>query len=185
VRFFRLLGFDVLFSSPNLVLFNAGIGGIFDNFTVGTVIDWVMTAGVIGWGGTELAHSVIEGMVKGRGLWKEMREVESGRQSILDAEFFSEYVAPELEERGVSIAALRQTMQTLRNFGVSVDDLISSLTIGKVDQLIAKLEADPEKVAAAYALRDFLDGVPPQQQVEIPNVLNLLTPDQRRRFLGV
>ncbi len=185
VRFFRLLGFDVLFSSPNWVLFNAGIGGIFDNFTLGTLIDWAMTAGIVGWGGTELTHSIIEGLVKGRSLWKEMRNVEAGRQSILDAKFFNEYVAPELEKRGVSVASLRQTVETLKGLGVSVDDLFASMTTGRVDQLLAQMETDPQKAEAAQALRTFLDGVPPEKQIEIPNVLNLLTPEQRQRFLGL
>jgi hypothetical protein len=33
-------------------------------------------------------------------------------------------------------------------------------------------------------LRALLEGVPPEKAVEIPNVLNLLTPDLRQRFLG-
>ena len=185
VRFFRLLGFDVLFSSPGWVLFDAQIGGIFDNFTVGTLIDWMMTAGIVGWGGTELTHSIIEGLVKGRSLWKEMRSVEAGRQSILDAKFFNEYVAPELEKRGVSVASLRQTAETLKGLGVSVDDLFTSMTTGRVDHLLAQMEADPQKAEAAQALRAFLDGVPPEKQAEIPNILILLTPEQRRRFLGM
>lgn len=184
VRFFRLLGFDVLFSSPDLMLFDAAIGGIFDDFTIGTLIDWVMTAGIIGWGGTELTHSIIEGLVKGRNLWKEMKEVEEGRKSILDAKFFNDYVAPELEKRGVSVATLRQAFQTLNAAGVSADDFISSMTTGKVDKLIDKLAAKPKTAEAAQAVRTLLDGVPPKQAMEVPNVLNLLTPDQRQRFLG-
>ena len=119
VRFFRLLGFDVLFSSPNLTLFDAGIGGILDDFTVGTLIDWLLTAGVIGWGGTELAHSIIEGLVKGRNLWKEMREVEAGRMSIMDARFFNDFVVPKLEARGVNVAELRQVFAALREVGIA------------------------------------------------------------------
>ncbi len=185
VRLFRLLGFDVLFSSPNMTLFDAGVGGIFDAFTVGTLIDWVLTAVIVGWGGTELTHNVIEGLVKGRGLWKEMRNVEAGRQSILDAKFFNSYVAPELEKRGISVTSLRQTVETLKEFGVSVDQIVGSMTTGKVDDLLAQLEAQPDKAGAAQALRTFLDGVPPEKQMEIPNVLNLLTEEQRQRFLGV
>jgi hypothetical protein len=184
VRFFRLLGIDVLFSSPNLELFNLGVGGILDHFTVGTLIDWVLTAGVIGWGGTELTHSIIEGLVKGRNLWKEMREVEAGRKSILDARFFNDYVAPELEKRGVSVASLRQAFQTLRTLGVSPDQLIGEMTTGQLDRFLAQLEADPQKAQAAQVVRTLLEGVPPERQAEIPNILNLLTPEQRRRFLG-
>ncbi|HET92230.1 MAG TPA: hypothetical protein ENN99_16045 [Chloroflexi bacterium] len=185
VRLFRLLGFDVLFSSPNMVLFDAGIGGIFDAFTVGTLIDWTMTAIIVGWGGTELTHNVIEGLVKGRGLWKEMRNVEAGRQSILDARFFNDYITPELEKRGVSVASLRQVVDVLKQLGVSADQIVSSMTTGKVDELLAQLEVQPDKAAAAQSLRTFLDGVPPEKQMEIPNVLNLLTREQKQRFLGV
>ncbi|HIE39731.1 MAG TPA: hypothetical protein EYH30_09875 [Anaerolineales bacterium] len=184
VRLFRLLGFDVLFSSSNMVLFDAGIGGIFDNFTVGTLIDWLLTAGIIGWGGTELTHSVIEGLVKGRNLWKEMREVEAGRKSILDAKFFNDYVAPQLEKRGVSVASLRRAFEALRSVGVPADQIIGQMTVGKVDEFLSQLEAESRTAPAAQALRTLLEGVPPEQQVEIPNVLNLLTPEQRRRFLG-
>jgi hypothetical protein len=184
VRLFRLLGFDVLFSSPSMLLFNAGIGGIFDNFTVGTLIDWVLTAGIIGWGGTELTHSVIEGLVKGRNLWREMREVEAGRKSILDAKFFNDYVAPQLEKRGISVASLRQAFETLSAVGVSADQLIGQMTVGKADEFLTQLEAEPKTAPAAQAVRALLEGVPPERQVEIPNILNLLTSEQRQRFLG-
>ncbi len=182
VRMFRLLGFDVLFS--NLLLFTSSVGGIFDQFTVGTLIDWLLTAGIIGWGGTELVHNIIEGLVKGRNLWKEMREVEAGRKSILDARFFGDYIAPELEKRGISVTGLRNLFQTLNAVGVSPDSLLGSLTVGQVDQLLARLESRPETAPAAQAIRTFLDGVPPEKQPEIPNLLALLTPEQRRRFLG-
>ena len=187
VRLFRLLGFDVLFSSPDMVLFSAGIGGIFDNFTIGTLIDWVLTAIVIGWGGTELAHSVVEGLVKGRSLWKEMREVGAGELSIADAKFFNDSIAKELEERGVSVALLRQAIKTLEATGVPVNEFISSMTVGKVDEFMDQLEAKPETAEASQSLRVFLEGIPPEKKIEIPNVsnvLNLLTADQRRRFLG-
>jgi len=184
VRLFRLLGFDVLFSSPDLVLFNAGIGGIFDDFTVGTLIDWALTAAIIGWGGTELTHSLIEGLVKGRGLWKEMREVEAGEKSIADAKFFNDYITPELEKRGVSVASLRQAIQTLNQVGVPVDQFVGSMTTGKVDEFLDQLEAQPKTAEAGQALRVLLEGVPPEKTMEVPNVLNLLTPELRQRFLG-
>jgi len=181
-RFFRLLGLDVLFSS--LPLFDINIGGIVDDFTVGTLIDWLMTSIVIGWGGTELTHSIIEGLVKGRNLWKEMREVEAGRKSILDAKFFNDYVAPELEKRGVSVAMLRQAFQALESAGVSPDQFIGSMTTGKADALMSQMEAKPGTAEAAKAVRALLEGVPAEKAVEVPDVLALLTPDQRRRFLG-
>ena len=182
-RFFRLLGLDVLFSS--LVLFDINIGGIVDDFTVGTLVDWLMSSAIIGWGGTELTHSIIEGLVKGRNLWKEMREVEAGRKSILDAKFFNDYVAPELEKRGVSVAMLRQAFQALDSVGVSADQFIGSMTIGKIDELAGQLEAKPETSEAAKAVRALLEGVPAERAVEVPDVLALLTPEQRERFLGI
>ncbi|MGD1991764.1 MAG: hypothetical protein PVI59_01100 [Anaerolineae bacterium] len=185
VRFFRLLGFDVLFSDPRLQLFDLGIGGIFDEFTLGTLVDWLATAAVVGWGGTELTHSIIEGLVKGRNLWKEMQEVQEGRRSILDARFFSDFIAPKLEEKGISVAQLRQAFETLRSVGVSPDELIGKMTVGQADQLLDELAAQPEKAEAARAIRNLLEGVPEEKQAEIPNVLDLLTPEQRRRFLGI
>lgn len=185
VRFFRLLGFDVLFSDPRLQLFDLGIGGILDEFTIGTLVDWVATASIVGWGGTELTHSIIEGLVKGRNLWKEMQEVHEGRKSILDARFFIDFIAPKLEEKGISVNQLRQAFDTLRSVGVSPDQLIGKMTVGQADEFLEQLEGEPEKAAAARAVRNLLEGVPAEQQVEIPNVLDLLTPEQRRRFLGV
>ncbi|MDW8067556.1 MAG: hypothetical protein RML46_01435 [Anaerolineae bacterium] len=182
VRMFRLLGFDVLFSQ--LLLFTSNIGGIFDQFTVGTLIDWLLTAGIIGWGGTELVHNIIEGLIKGRNLWKEMREVEAGRKSILDARFFNDYVAPELEKRGISVLSLRRLFQTLASVGLAPEPLLASLTTGQVDRLLAQLSSRPETAPAAEAIRTFLEGIPPEKQPEIPNLLALLTPVQRRQFLG-
>ena len=181
-RFFRLLGLDVLFS--NMQLFQSSIGGIFDDFTIGTLVDWILTAGIVGWGGTELTHSVIEGLVKGRNLWGEMREVEAGRKSILDAKFFNDYIVPRLKDKGISVDSLRQTMQTLNAVGISPDQLIGSLTSGKVSEFLGSLEAKPETAAAGQSIRTLLEGVPPQQAAEIPNILNLLTHEQRQRFLG-
>jgi len=181
-RFFRLLGLEVLFS--DIPLFTSSIGGIFDEFTIGTLVDWALTAGIVGWGGTELTHSVIEGLVKGRNLWKEMQEVEEGRKSILDAKFFNNYIVPELKKHGISTDALRQTLQTLQAANVPVDQFISSMTTGKVDQFLNQLEAKPETAQAVKAVRTLLEGAPPERLMEFPNVLNLLTTEQRKRFLG-
>lgn len=181
-RFFRLLGLDVLFSG--LELFHVGIGGILDHFTLGTLVDWLLTAGVIGWGGTEITHSVIEGLVKGRSLWKEMREVQAGRMSVLDARFFNDIVVPELGKRGIDVARIRQVFQTLNSIGVPVDSILADLTAGRIDTAIAGLESREETAPAGAALRALLEGVPPQQALEIPGVLGLLTRAQRVRFLG-
>ncbi|MGD1995666.1 MAG: hypothetical protein PVH62_02725 [Anaerolineae bacterium] len=186
VRFFRLLGFEVLFDS--LVLFDSPMGGIFASFTLGTLIDWLMTAGIIGWGGTELTHSIIEGLVRGRNLWREMQEVQQGRKSMLDIRFFNEFIKPELEKQGISVEMLRDAFQTLRVTSVSVDEFAASMTVGEVDkflgQLEEKAETEPEKGRAAQAVRNLLEGVPPEKHPEIPNIINLLTREQRRRLLG-
>ncbi len=184
VTFFRLLGFDVLFSSPELVLFDLGIGGIFDDFTVGTLIDWLATAAVIGWGGTELTHSIIEGLVKGRNLWKEMQQVQEGRKSILDVKFVNDYIIPKLKESGIPPEKLRQAFQFLNRVGVSPDKIIAQMTKGQADEFLTELEADPKKAQAVQAARTLLEGVPPEKAVEIPNILSLLTPDQLKGFLG-
>jgi hypothetical protein len=185
VTFFRLLGFDVLFSSPELTLFDLGIGGIFDNFTLGTLVDWLATAAIVGWGGTELTHSIIEGLVKGRGLWKEMQQVQEGRKSIMDVRFISDYIIPKLEERGISAATLRQAFQILNVVGVSPDQIIEQMTTGMVDEFLTELEAgdDPKRAEAARAARALLEGVPAEKRIEVPNVLGLLDSDQLGRFL--
>lgn len=56
--------------------------------------------------------------------------------------------------------------------------------MGQVDQWLAHLESRPETAPAAQAIRAFLEGVPPEKRPEIPRLLALLTPEQRRRFLG-
>jgi hypothetical protein len=56
--------------------------------------------------------------------------------------------------------------------------------VGQVDQWLAHLESRPETAPAAQAIRAFLEGVPPEKRPEIPRLLALLTPEQRRRFLG-
>ena len=185
VRLFRMLGLDVLFSASRLALFNAGLGGILDSFSVGTLIDWLMTAAIIGWGGTEITHSIIEGLVRGRNLWKEMREVQAGQKSILDSRFFGDYIAPRLAERGISVETLRQAFQTLQSVGVSVDEFLGSMTVGQVDSFLDRLvEKRPEAAGAVAAVRDLLEGVPAERKVETPNILALLPADLRRRFLG-
>jgi hypothetical protein len=183
-RFFRLLGLDVGVLFSGWVLFSSDIGGIFGNFTIGALIDWVMTATIIGWGGTELTHSIIEGLVRGRNLWKEMREVEAGRKSILDAKFFNDYIAPELEKRSISVAALKQAFEGLKTVGVPVDEFIGSMTIGKVDDLLTEIAGRPGGTEASQAVRALFEGVPPERAVEVPDILALLTPEQRKRFLG-
>jgi len=187
VTFFRLLGFDVLFSSPELTLFDLGIGGIFDDFTLGTLVDWLATAAIVGWGGTELTHSIIEGLVKGRGLWKEMQQVQEGRKSIMDVKFINDYVIPRLEDRGIPAATLRQAFQIMNVVGVSPDQIIEQMTTGAVDEFLTELETgdDPKMAEAARSARALLEGVPAEKKIEIPNILGLLDSNQLERFLGV
>ena len=110
--------------------------------------------------------------------------MEAGRKSILDAKFFNDYIVPQLEKKGVSAEMLRQAFQALSQAGVSADQFIGSMTSGKVDELLGKLEAQSETVQVGLAVRTLLEGVPVEKTAEIPNVLKLLTPEQRRRFLG-
>jgi len=58
------------------------------------------------------------------------------------------------------------------------------MTTGKVDEFLGQLEAQLETAEAGQALRALLEGVPPEKAVEVPDVLNLLTPELRQRFLG-
>jgi hypothetical protein len=179
VRFFHLLGLDVLFSQAG-VLFSLDVGGIFDDFTLGTLIDWVGTALVIGWGGTELAHSIIVGLVRGRKLWEEMEEVKKGEKSILDLRFFQEEIAPELEKRGIPVSTLRQALQTLDRAGVSVDELIGQLTQGTAEVFLR------DQGEAGAAMLAALEGTPEAQPnpVEVGKILDKIAPDLRKRFLG-
>ena len=185
-RFFRLLNLDVLFSSGT-VLFSLGVGGIFDNFTWGSLIDWLLTAGIVGWGGTELTHSLIEGLVKSRNLWKEMKEVQSGERSLQDVKFFQDVIAPQLEKIGISTASLRQALTTLDSVGISADKLISHMTTGQVDELLAEMEGNDETKDAAQAVRALLEGTPGTGQlnpVQLGQALEKIAPEMRQRFLG-
>jgi hypothetical protein len=178
-RFFHLLGLDVLFSQAG-ALFNLDVGGIFDDFTLGTLVDWVGTAVVIGWGGTELTHSIIVGLVRGRKLWEEMEEVKKGEKSILDLQFFQEEIAPELEKRGIQVSTLRQAVQALARAGIPVDELIGQLTQGTAEDFLH------EQGEAGAAMLKVLEGTPEVQPnpIEVGRILDRIAPDLRKRFLG-
>lgn len=186
VRLFRLLDLDVdlLFSSGQ-VLFNFGVGGIFDNFTWSTLIDWLVTAFIIGWGGTELTHSILTGLVKGRGLWKEMQEVQKGEKSVLDVRLFKSFqeeIAPELEKLGISVASLRQALTALDKAGVSVDQFIADMTRGKAEGFLRGLEGETGK-----AVLDLLEGTPEAKgpdPIQLGKVLDKVAPELRQKFLG-
>jgi len=112
--------------------------------------------------------------------------VQEGSKSIMDVEFISDYIVPKLEKRGIPVETVRQAFQTLNTVGVSPDQIISQMTIGKADEFLAELEAsdDPKKAEAALSARILLEGVPAEKKMEIPNVLGLLDSNQLKRFLG-
>jgi len=183
VRLFQGLGIDVLFSSTRS-LFNLGAGGILDGFNLGTLIDWLFTSGVIGWGGTELMHSLIEGMLKGRALLKEKQAMATSRRSVQDAEFFNTYVVPRLTSAGVSPGQLRQILQHLRLLGISQETFIDRLAAGDTRGLTAGIKDRPEQAQVAQELRVLLEGMTPRQAMQVAEVLDVLTPEQRERLLG-
>ncbi|MBN1259843.1 MAG: hypothetical protein JXB35_04100 [Anaerolineae bacterium] len=181
-RFFRLLGIDVLFA--NLLLFNLNVGGIFDDFTIGTVIDWLMTAGIIGWGGTELVHNLIEGLVKGRSLWKETQQVREGERVLTETKLFHHYLLPQVERLGISREAFLQMISWLREAGIPLDDFAGAVIGQTTDQLFEAMEASPEGVRAAEALRNLLEReeLPDSALIEVPNLMKALTPDLASRL---
>jgi hypothetical protein len=167
VRLFHLLGFDVLFSGST-VLLNLGIGGIFDNFTLGTLVDWLTTALIIGFGGTELTHSVIVGLLRGRKLWEEMGEVQKGRKSILDVRFFQDEIAPRLEEMGISMPSLRLALDKLEQMGISTEQVISEMVRGRGREFLQEQEE------AGKAMLTLLEGEPQAKGYEPVDVGRLL-----------
>ncbi len=184
VRFFRLLGLEVLFT--DLLLFDLGIGGIFDAFTLGTLIDWILTAAVIGWGGTELVHQIIEGLTKGRRLWKETQQVREGEKNLLETELFYDYILPQLEDLGIEPGKLYQIIGLLREAGVPLDDLINAAATDAMDNFYAKLQATPEGARIAEAMHNVMEsqGIEPQNLVQLPGILNPLSPQACEQLLG-
>jgi hypothetical protein len=181
VRLFNLLGLDVLASSGR-VFFDLGIGGIFDDFTFGTLVDWVATAIIIGWGGTELTHSILTSLVRGRRLWEEMKEVKAGEKSVFDVEFFEKKIAPDLQDLGISMATLRQAFQTLNAAGVPVDTIISEMSFGTAQEFLRA------KGQAGEAMLALLEGTPKikaADPVRLGGILDKLPPELRKRYLGV
>lgn len=182
-RFFRLLGLDVLFSNGPL-LFTTNIGGIFDNFTLGTLIDWGLTAAIIGWGGTELVHNIIEGLIKGRGLWKETQEVRSGERQLTDTKLFYDYVLPQMEKIGIAPSTFYQLTGWLREVDVPLDELISAAAANSMDAFFTKLEATPQGARASEALHNLMEreSISTDTLVQIPNLMALLNPDVCKRL---
>lgn len=181
-RFFRLLGLDVLFA--NMELFHWGIGGIFDHFTVGSAIDWALTAGVIGWGGTELVHNIIEGLVKGRNLWKETEQVRAGERQFTETQLFYEYVLPHLEQLGIPATTFFQITGWLREANVPLDEFVSATLNHTQEAFFARLEATPQGARAAAALRNLLkrEEIAPDNLIQISNLLQTVAPQMAERF---
>jgi len=184
-RFFRLLGLEVLFAS-SAVLFNAGVGGIFDNFTLGSLIDWVMTAAIIGWGGTELVHNIIEALIKGRNLWKETQQVRSGERQFNETTLFYDYILPRIEQAGIPAATFYQLLGQLRAANIPLDDFISAAVNGTLDQLFGSLEASAQGALVSRSLHNMLerDGVPREALIQLPHILAPLSPEVYARFIG-
>jgi hypothetical protein len=182
VRLFRLLNLDVgLLFSAGQPLFNLGIGGIFDDFTVGTLIDWVMTAIIVGWGGTELTHSILVGLVKGRQLWEETQAVQAGQKSLLDVQFVKDIIGPELDKMGLSLASLRTAFTALDKIGVKPDQIITNMVTGKAEKFLQ------EQGEAGQALLKLLEGdvtSPACDPVDLGKLLDKIAPDARKQFLG-
>ncbi|HHS97225.1 MAG TPA: hypothetical protein ENK08_04915 [Chloroflexi bacterium] len=166
VRFFHGLGVDVLFSD---------LSGL---------IDWVATSGIIGWGGAELAHSLIEGMLDARTLLKERGESQASRRSVQDMEFFHTYVVPQLEAVGVSLERARRIYLVLRRFGAFEETLIDYLAAGDVETALRRIGPRPGLAEASRELRALLAGLGPAQQRRLGEILEMLTPARRERLLG-
>jgi hypothetical protein len=182
VRLFALLNLDVgLLFSASEPLFSLGIGGMFDDFTVGTLIDWVMTAVIVGWGGTELTHSILVGLVKSRQLWEETQAVQAGQKSLLDVQFVKEIIGPELDKMGISLASLRTALTALDKIGVKPDQLIANMVTGKAEEFLQ------EQGEAGQALLNLLQGdvtSPGCDPIDLGKLLDKIAPDVRKQFLG-
>lgn len=185
VRFFRLLGLEVLFT--DMLLFDLGIGGIFDTFTLGTLIDWILTAAVIGWGGTELVHQIIEGLTKGRRLWKETQQVREGEKNLLETELFYVYILPEIEKLGIEPGNLYRLIGLLREAGVPLDDLINAAATDAMDGFYAQMQSTPEGARIAEALKNLMESeeIEPHNLVQLPGLLNPLSPQVCEQLLGI
>ncbi|MGC9356313.1 MAG: hypothetical protein ACP5GX_00505 [Anaerolineae bacterium] len=185
VRFFRLLGLEVLFAE--IQLFDLDVGGILNDFTVGTLIDWILTAGVIGWGGTELVHQIIEALVKGRHLWRETKEVRAGEKNLLETELFYVYILPQLEELGISSGTLYRLIGLLRQAGVPLDDLVNAAARDSTDAFVEQLKATPEGAKIAEAIENLMEseGIDPKNLVQLPGLLNPLSPEVCKQLLGI
>ncbi len=185
-RFFYLLGVDVLFAATR-PLFDLGIGGIFDNFTIGTVIDWFATAGIIGWGGTELVHNLIEALIKGRGLWKETQQVRAGEVQLMDTKIFKEFVLPQIEAMGLPAEKFYQIMGLLRGAGVPLDELTKAITNNTLDEFFKKVEGAPNGANTAKAIKALLESTEVKEAaiVQVPNVLGTLSPQMAARLMQI
>ena len=166
VRFFRGLGIEVLFSN------------------LGSLIDWIATSGIIGWGGAELAHSLIEGMLDARILLKERRESHASRRSVQDMELLRTHLMPQLAAAGISFETAREILLTLRRLGGSEEVLIDHLTAGDAEGALRRIRPRFGQEEALRKLRSLLQDLAPEQQRRLGEVLEVLTPAQRERLFG-
>ena len=166
VRFFRGLGIGVLFSD------------------MGTLVDWIATSGIIGWGGAELAHSLIEGMLDARSLLKERRESHASRRSVQDMELLHTHILPQLSAAGISSERVRRVLLALRRLGGSEEVLIDHLAAGDLEGALRRLRTGPEQEQTLRELRSLLEGLTPEQRRRLGEVLEVLTPAQRERLFG-
>jgi len=183
-RFFRILGLDVLFS--NVTIFsNPEIGGILDNFTIGTILDWVLTAGIIGWGGTELVHNIIEALIKGRSLWKETQQVRTGEKHLMDTQIFYDYILPQMEKMGLSAETFYQITGWLQALNIPFDKMISAAATNTLDTFFAELETTEEGLKVSQALHNLMEreNITPEMLIQIPNMFALINDDIRERLI--
>ncbi len=184
-RFFRLLGLEVLFSGVMLFSLPA-IGGILTDFTLGSIVDWIVTAAIIGWGGTELVHNVIEGLVKGRNLWKETQQVRAGERQVTDTHLFTTYILPQIELLGLPRQTFFQIIGWLREANVPLDALIQAAVNNSFDALFSEMEKSPTGARAVEALLNLMEreAVSAGMLVQLPNVLGLLPDNIYEQVVG-
>lgn len=183
-RFFRILGLDILFSG--VMLFSVpALGGIFTDFTIGTVIDWFLTAGIIGWGGTELIHNIIEVLVKGRGLWKETQQVRSGEKQLMETQLFYDYIMPQIENMGLKAETFYQITGILRAANIPFEKLASAAAANTMDAFFAELESTAQGAVFSKALHSLMEkeDVSPETLIQVPNMLALFDTDIYQRLM--
>lgn len=183
VRLFHGMGIDVLFSSGPL-LFDLDAGGVFDRFTLGTLVDWLLTSGVIGWGGTELMHSLLEGMFDARALLRERQAVQISRRSVQDAELLRTFIVPRFEQIGIPLSRATRIVSGLAAAGIPFQSLIDHLAEGDVNGLLREVHSRLGTAASVREWQELLQGMSPAQMSELAETLAALPLEQRERLFG-